>query len=510
MGSLKDGEPQIIGQGGAGPALAEPLRPDDTGSMKTDTAIRRPPPRLVRFFSNHDRRIVVVLWLLLLSQGIAFALLQPVWSRVDESQHFHYIQYMYENRALPVAGETFISPEVVAVSLEVDQWGWHPAGVISAPARLDPSQWITVPGELSGQEREKWVQRNLWYFNYESMQPPLYYMVNLPLYAALPGDSFVKLYGMRLLAALLASTMVPIAYLTAREAFPDSRLVVLGTPVLVLLVQGYALNMSQVTNDALATPLAAAAILLLLRIARRGLGWKRGLAAGVFIGAAMLTKLTAVFLLPVSMAALLFAAIYHGEKFRRALGHAAVLLAPVGVMLSPWMLRNISVYGDVSGASAAQPLMSSFFSSPLRDVDTLRLGELLPTFWFGEPVFPFDFWHIAWVPIMAAMVLAICGMLFYYGYSYRDHVTGTRASIVFLTTTLIMGVAINMLLPFASGIGGVPGRYLYPLLPTTTFLLLFGIDRLLRRERALFLAEAFMVWIVVWESINILSYIKTR
>ena len=226
-----------------------------------------------------ERRIVFFLWLAMLALCVFFACVQPVWSRVDEAQHFHYVQYIMENGVLPVEGKTFISPEVVDVSLRKGQWGWKQAGTVSTPSRLDSSAWIGVPDNLDDEYREKWVRRNLWYFNYEAMQPPLYYLINTPVYAATPGDSLAKLYAMRLLAALLASSMVPITWLFAREAFSRSRLVTLGAPVVVLLTQGYALNMSQVSNDVLAVPLAAASLLLLLRIVARGLDWKRSVMA---------------------------------------------------------------------------------------------------------------------------------------------------------------------------------------------------------------------------------------
>ena len=507
-GGVDGGRNHAANRGGAVPvrsreaavAGGRPVGPEGSGAHRRGRL-----PLLSR-----DGRTIAGLWLVMLLMGVTFALLQPVWSRVDEAQHFHYIQYLYENRALPVEGETFISPEVVAVSQDADQWGWYPAGTISQPVRLDPAEWTVVPPGLDSHDREQWVRHNLWYFNYEAMQPPLYYAINVPLYAALPGGIMVKLYGMRLLAALLASLMVPIAYLTAREAFPDSRLVTLGAPVVVLLAQGYALNMSQVTNDAMATPLAAAAILVLLRMVRRGYSTRRSLIAGVLIGAAMMTKMTVVFLLPVALLALLLPLVYGREAIKRALVNGALIIAPVAAMAVPWMLRNISVYGDATGAAAAQPLMSSFFASPLRNMESLRINELLPTFWFGEPVFPFPFWQVAWVPLLAAMVMALVGMAFYFAHSYRLHVRDIRISVVFLTLTFVLGVGINLIIPFASGIGGVPGRYLYPLLPTAAFLLLFGIDRLLRRERARFLAETFLIWLIVWESFNLLAYIQVR
>ncbi|MHB9111838.1 MAG: DUF2142 domain-containing protein [Thermoleophilia bacterium] len=487
----------------------------------------RPATAVAGMPQSRERRIILALWLVLLVQGIVFALIQPVWSRVDEAQHYHYVQYLVENQSLPVEGETFISREVVDISVEAKQWGWRPAGVLSTPAWLDLATWQTVPEELDEQEREKWVRRNLWRFSYEAMQPPLYYAVNTPVYAAMPEDPFVKLYGMRLLAALLASAMVPLTWLTAREACPRDRLVVYGAPVAMLLTQGYALNMSQITNDALIVPLAAGSVLLLLRMVVRGLSWKRSLVAGVAIGACLLAKLTAIFLLPVALAALALMVYYRRERFGNAVAHAAVIFGTASAIVTPWIAHNFAVYGDATGASAARPLMSSFFMSPLVNISTLRLDELLPTYWFGEPIFPFAFWTYAWIAVGAAMVMAVLGVFWYFyrpdneevgagedgpGDSRGPGVAGggqasARLPMNFVMVAFVIGIAMTLLIPFGSGIGGVPGRYLYPLLPLGSVLLVFGMERLLGR-RAYFVSELLLAWMVVWESFNFLAYIQ--
>ncbi|MBI5870049.1 MAG: hypothetical protein HZB44_03685 [Actinobacteria bacterium] len=479
---------------------------------------------------GHERRIILALWLVLLAQGIVFALIQPVWSRVDEAQHYHYIQYLVENQALPVEGETFISREVIDISVEANQWGWRPVGVLSTPTRLDPAEWQPVPEELDEQEREKWVRRNLWRFSYEAMQPPLYYALNTPVYAAMPEDPFIKLYGMRILAALLASATLPLTWLTAREACPGDRLVVYGAPVVMLLTQGYALNMSQVTNDALIVPLAAGSVLLLLRMVVRGLSWKRSLVAGAAIGASLLAKMTAIFLLPVAVTALALMVYYRRERLGNAVAHAAVIFATAFALIAPLIAHNFAVYGDATGASAARPLMSSFFMSPLVSVSTLRLDELLPTYWFGEPIFPFAFWTFAWIAVGAAMVMAILGLTWYFyrpeegdagasagspdaTVSRQDPAgagqSSSRLPMNFVVAAFVIGVAVTLLIPFGSGIGGVPGRYLYPLLPLGSVLLIFGLERLLGR-RAYFVCELLLVWMVVWESFNFLAYIQNR
>lgn len=458
--------------------------------------------------ARKERLVVGLLWAALLVEGLVFAFIQPVWSRVDEAQHFHYVQYLVENRALPVEGQTFISPEVVAISQSHNQWGWRREGALSTPVYLNPASWSTVPAELSGEDREKWVRRNLWYFNYEAMQPPLYYAVNTPVYAAVPAEPLVKLYAMRVLAALLASSIIPITWLMAREAFPDSRLVVYGAPVVALLTQGYALNMAQVSNDVLAVPLAAAAVLMLLRIAKCGLSWRRSLLAGALVAGSLLSKMTTIFLLPLILLAPAMLVAFRRERAARALMHAGSMLGMVALLISPWIIHNLAVYGDATGASAARPLMSSFFWSPAINSNTLRLYELLPTYWFGEPIFPFPFWTWAWVAIGPAMVMAVMGTVFYFMNVEGRRVPSIQLPVLFLVFTLLIGVTVNILIPFASGIGGVPGRYLYPLLPVIAFLIIFGIDRLLRRERAQFVAELMLVWMIFFEALNFLGYVK--
>ncbi|MHB1381332.1 MAG: hypothetical protein ACYCXJ_03800 [Thermoleophilia bacterium] len=455
-------------------------------------------------------RTMYAAWLAMAALGIVFALTQPVWSRVDEAQHFHFVQYLFEERSLPVQGQTFISPEVIEVSRQADQWGWRPAGTTSAPVYLDPADWETVPAGLSDHDREKWVRWNLWYFNYEAMQPPLYYAVNVPLYAALPDDTMVRLYAMRILAALMASTVIPVTWLIARESFPDSRLVMYGAPLAALLIQGYPLNMSQVTNDAMAIPLAGAAILVLQRTVARGMSWRRTMLAGALIGASLLAKMTTVFLLPVALTAYGLVYAFRRERLAGAAAHGAVAVATAVAVISPWIFHNFTLYGDATGVSAARPLMSSFFLSPLVSIESLRVNELWRTFWFGEPVWPRLPFTQSWyseVGIFAAVTAAVAGLLYFFSRG-RGEVRAVQPRILFMAFTFIIGFAVSLVLPFGSGIGGVPGRYLYPLIPVIAFLLVFGIDRLFRRERAVFFAQVLLVWMVVLHAVNVLAWMK--
>jgi 4-amino-4-deoxy-L-arabinose transferase-like glycosyltransferase len=129
----------------------------------------------------------------------------------------------------------------------------------------------------------------------------------------------------------------------------------------MLLTQGYALNMSQITNDALIVPLAAGSVLLFLRMVVRGFSWKRSLVAGAAIGASLLAKLTAIFLLPVALAALALMVYYRRERLGNAVAHAAVIFGTAFALMAPWIAHNFAV--SATPPPAARP-MSSFRMSP--------------------------------------------------------------------------------------------------------------------------------------------------
>ncbi len=129
-------------------------------------------------------------------------------------------------------------------------------------------------------------------------------MVNATAYAALPSDPIAKLYGNETAGGPAGLRHDPITWLTAREAFPDSRLVVYGAPAAILLVQGYALNMSQITNDALVVPLAAACRAVAAADGRPGSVTAAEPGRGCCDRRGAFDKMTTIFLLPVTAAAL--------------------------------------------------------------------------------------------------------------------------------------------------------------------------------------------------------------
>jgi 4-amino-4-deoxy-L-arabinose transferase-like glycosyltransferase len=96
---------------------------------------------------------------------------------------------------------------------------------------------------------------------YEDWQPPLYYLLQTPVYWLTDGS----LLALRLFSLLLGAGVVVGAYLIGRQLFPTKEWLALTTAVFVAFIPQHLAIMASVNNDALAELLIAGIILLLLK-----------------------------------------------------------------------------------------------------------------------------------------------------------------------------------------------------------------------------------------------------
>ncbi|MGQ9731710.1 MAG: hypothetical protein ACUVX8_10615 [Candidatus Zipacnadales bacterium] len=271
-----------------------------------------PPSSQPPCLSRWPIRIAATLGLATLGLGLLAALVQP-WQpeapgaqhRVppDETAHLEYIRYLMKHRSLPVLKEG------------------------------------------GG--------------NYEAHQPPLYYLTCLPL-AALGhtpdphkparGIPPAEVIPLRLWSVLIAAGVVLACYLVARVVFPAHPLLQVAAPAFALLLPGHLINLAAVTNDGLAELFCCLAIWLMVSLIRKPTVSLRQFAwLGLVMGAALLTKTSCLFLLPVGLVAVVMASRQTGQLFsgRRFFLH---LLASLGLALLlwlPWILHNLRHYpGD--------------------------------------------------------------------------------------------------------------------------------------------------------------------
>lgn len=347
--------------------------------------------------------------------GVTVVVRSHVWSPGDERGHYSVVQTVAEEQRLPRITE-LNSPEAQAIS----------DGTWPRPSPTDP-RTLGLGGR-----------------NYEAFQPPLYYVVAAPVFAAVP-DHRDKLFALRALDLALVLGAALVLWLLAGR-----RPLVWAAGALVLLWPGTLVRGITISNSALEYVLAPAFLLAAWAAyetrARRWL-----LAAGALLGLCLLTKLTLVVLAPCLLAA----------AWRARDRSAVAALALPALLLAPWLLSNHSRFGTWTANAAARRQQIPFLypdGVPDWSVADLpgKFAELLkgslPQEWAGQ----LDIW---WVGIGAralVVVLAVAVLVAVVRGSARARFFAlpVATGLVVMTATLLVSDWDIFLL-----------RYLAPVLP---------------------------------------------
>ena len=194
--------------------------------------------------------------------------------------------------------------------------------------------------------------------NYQSHQPPAFYLLAAG-WSEVTGSSDLDSDGagkrLRFLNALLGGLGVYAVFLLGIWGFKKQEVGVLAAAFVALLPMNVALS-GAVSNDVLLYALCTLTLAISALSIQTGWSKKRCLAAGVCIGLAMLTKTTAVALVP----AVLIAVFAAGPGRPKAAGWALAIL-PLILLPLPWWIRNEHLYGD---PFAMKAFKEAFTGSP--------------------------------------------------------------------------------------------------------------------------------------------------
>lgn len=263
-------------------------------------------------------------WIVLLAllHGLLWAALLPPWQAPDEPKHFEFLRLLAEGheevgfRDATTAADPGLQQWILA-SMDQHRFWWYGHAPAYDPAR-PPTRF-----------EEVWV-RGMHTATYRSS--PAYYRLAAWLQ---PADRLWGLYLARLLGLLLGAATVFFIGWAARELFPDEPLARYGAPALAALHPMAAALWAGVNNDALANFLAAFAFFLLVRLLARGLSGARLLLLLVAVAAAVLTKRTTAYLLPLLPLAALALPAARARRPLLGLGLGALAAGLLGGL--PWL-----------------------------------------------------------------------------------------------------------------------------------------------------------------------------
>ena len=194
---------------------------------------------------------------------------------------------------------------------------------------------------------------------YEAQQTPAFYVM-ASIVAALAGDGAFG--AVRMLSAVGQAALV---VLTAQILWTVTRRSVLATiagTAFVALNPMLIVMSGSVQNDTWALVWGFAAIAVAVRSTRMP-RWLHAGVVGVLIALAVLTKL--------SMAPLLIGLVLAWLLHRRVI-EPLVAVATVVVLTSWWVVRNVALYGDLTGQSAVSLTGAEFENAPLGALAVVR------------------------------------------------------------------------------------------------------------------------------------------
>jgi 4-amino-4-deoxy-L-arabinose transferase-like glycosyltransferase len=263
---------------------------------------------------------VLAIYLLI---GFQYAALTPRWQVPDEPAHYNYIRYLVDNRSLPT---------------------------------LDPGEYQQgYLGELTSKKFPP--ELSIDSLQYESWQPPLYYLLAAPIYLIFNG----ALLPLRLFSLSIGVGVIVFTYLAVHETLHATSLRETPLPLIaagfVAFIPQHIAMMSGINNDSLSELIMAFGLWFILKLNNKTEIGNQDLGLlGLLVGLAFLTKSHAYLLAPVA-ALMLFLrwrrSILQSSQFSNSpitnyqslFTQFLIVFIPALLLGSLFWGRNLAIYG---------------------------------------------------------------------------------------------------------------------------------------------------------------------
>lgn len=385
----------------------------------------------------------------------------PIFEGPDEIEHYRYVDELAHTGELPDARDIVHSEYHQAPLYYVMLW---PVALLVDGAdfskydgRLNPffPYQMTIPGN---DNKNKLIHSVLEQFPYSESSTAL-------------AVHLMRLFSIAMGAGTLLTSLAIFRLLWPTH--PDRRLLAIG---IAAFTPGFLYTSSTLNNDNLLILLCTLTLYLLLRLHHYGPSWRLAFWLGLVVGAALLTKVTALFLVfPVGLAVLLMP-----QSWR----YMALTLGMIVVVAGWWYTRNLILYGD---PLSVRLLVENSLPEGIRggslalDIGIPRAFYAYQTYWarFSAGAISVDSWIYTFfngITIAALFGLLIRLVQYVIRGVRRDYTSnlGWQATAIVITFGLTWIVSIVYFSSVAYN--GNQGRYALPGLAAWAVLITWGLN----------------------------------
>ena len=429
-------------------------------------------------FKNLIRNPLIWLLLATLIHGLWYAFIVHPWQAPDEYLHYEYMRLIDSERTLSLTAENRSSE----MQWEIAESMW----------RFQHYRYRLIP--TSSEEFFRSIQLPIGSRVF-SPQPPLYYLVSLPIYWGIQSFSVdTQLYVLRVFSVILQVTTVLLTYALAREILTGEKnrnFCLIAGGVVAFLPQ-YSFISASYNNDNLVPPLITASLLALIKAFKES-GSFRWLSLSFILGLlSIATKRTAIAILPVLGIGTIIVpilAIQTKSRIRRMISVALLTIIAIifsagisALFLRPQLPSELAKFLRLSTNSL--DVLSSFWSDPnlLTNIDWRWLFDItFESFWgqFGWLTIRLD---PVWISILRWIsFFSILGVGIGLWKTVTETQTINRWFITFFLCLLILGIILTLFVTIAqyliNPIWYPPqGRYFFPFIANFGILFTLGVQ----------------------------------
>ncbi|HQE91342.1 MAG TPA: hypothetical protein PLH19_06850 [Anaerolineae bacterium] len=394
------------------------------------------------------RKDLLILIVAFVIVATAWNILVPPYENLDEVEHAEVVRYIAATGRLPVHGEA-------------EAAGYHVRQEASQPPlyHLLAASWSRLWGLPNTPHHPQAVPGNVIACG---MTGTFY---NKATWVRAVDQEWqgsrLTLHVLRLFSTLLQTATVAGVWMLARRIFRSGPTPWLAAGFVAFNPQ-FLLVASGVNNDNAVTPLATWGLVLACDLWDQGPTYRRVLLFGVISGLAALSKLSGLGLIGLGGLALLLYGWQHKMPLRRILGWGCLMGLPALILVAPWLIRNLRLYGDLT---ALAPMLEEVG----RRTYPITWSEAVPMWlsYWGQMPCAFYPRAVYW-PYLLAMAGGLPGVITGWRRFDRRQKMALTLSAVWFTVITLAWLRWNSITP-ATG-----GRLLFPAIAAPALLMAAG------------------------------------